>query len=78
MDARVRSSPEYFVSSIRRIALVGQRVIRQIKRDRRTIALIVINPVILMILFGYSLSSTLTGINLGIVELDDGMFNNQS
>ncbi len=65
--------PEYSVLGIRRIALVGQRVIRQIKRDRRTIALIVINPIILMILLGYSLSSTLTGINLGIVELDNGI-----
>ena len=72
-DAGFILSPEYSVLGIRRIALVGQRVIRQIKRDRRTIALIVINPVILMILLGYSLSSTLTGINLGIVELDNGI-----
>lgn len=62
----------YSALRIRRVALVGQRVIRQIKRDRRTIALIVINPIILMILLGYSLSSTLTGISLGIIELDNG------
>jgi ABC-2 type transport system permease protein len=58
--------------SFRRIWTVGLRVIRQIKRDRRTIATMLINPIILMIILGYSLSATLTGINLGIVELHGG------
>jgi ABC-2 type transport system permease protein len=54
-----------------RIWAVGLRVIWQIKRDRRTIAAMAINPIILMLILGYSLSQTLTGINLGVVEQND-------
>lgn len=58
--------------SLQRIWAVGLRLIRQIKRDRRTIATVIINPIILMLIMGYSLSLTLTGINLGIVEPQNG------
>ncbi len=54
--------------SLQRIWAVGLRVIRQIKRDRRTIVTMIVNPIILMIILGYSLSATLTGINLGVVD----------
>jgi ABC-2 type transport system permease protein len=58
--------------SMRRIWAVGKRLIRQLKRDRRTLVTMAINPIILMVILGYSLSATLTGINLGVVELDSG------
>ncbi len=60
--------------SMQRMLSVGLRVIRQTKRDRRTIMAMIINPIILMILLGYAFSGTLIGINLGIVELSDGPF----
>jgi ABC-2 type transport system permease protein len=60
------------LQSFRRTWAVGLRVIRQIKRDRRTMMTMVINPIILMIILGYSLSATLTGINLGVVDLQSG------
>jgi ABC-2 type transport system permease protein len=62
-----------FLLSLHRVSLVGQRVIRQVKRDRRSIVFVIISPIILMILLGYSLSSVPTGIELGIVEMDDGV-----
>ena len=49
------------------------RVIRQTKRDRRTLGALIINPIILMLLIGYALSGTYTGINLGVVELSSGL-----
>ena len=58
--------------SLFRIWSVGLRVIRQTKRDRRTIGALIINPIILMLLIGYAFSGTYTGINLGIVELNMG------
>ena len=58
--------------SLYRIWSVGLRVIRQTKRDRRTIVALIINPIILMLLIGYAFSGTFTGINLGIVELNSG------
>ncbi|OPY52446.1 MAG: ABC-2 family transporter protein [Methanosaeta sp. PtaU1.Bin060] len=59
--------------SLKRIWTVGLRVIRQIKRDRRTIVAMVVNPIILMVILGYSLAATLSGINLGIVDLQGGL-----
>ncbi|MFZ2473284.1 MAG: ABC transporter permease [Methanothrix sp.] len=51
-----------------RVGVVALRVIRQLKRDRRTIGLIVFAPIILMILFGYALSGDMSGVTLGLVD----------
>ena len=53
-----------------RTGVVALRVVRQLKRDRRTIGLIVFAPIVLMILFGYALSGDMSGVALGLV--DDG------
>ena len=51
-----------------RVGVVALRVVRQLKRDRRTIGLIVFAPIVLMILFGYALSGEMSGIALGLVD----------
>lgn len=51
-----------------RVGVVALRVIRQLKRDRRTIGLIVFAPIVLMILFGYALSGDMSGVLLGLVD----------
>ncbi|WP_273466968.1 ABC transporter permease [Methanothrix sp.] len=51
-----------------RVGVVALRVVRQLKRDRRTIGLILFAPVVLMILFGYALSGEMTGVQLGLVD----------
>lgn len=51
-----------------RMGVVALRVVRQLKRDRRTIGLITFAPIMLMILFGYALSGEMSGINLGLVD----------
>ncbi len=58
--------------SLYRMWSVGLRVIRQTKRDRRTITALIINPIILMLLIGYAFSGSFTGINLGVVDLEGG------
>ena len=50
------------------MGVVALRVIRQLKRDRRTIGLIVFAPIVLMILFGYALSGDMSGVALGLVD----------
>ena len=60
----------YMTPDLRRVGVVSLRVVRQLKRDRRTIGLIVFAPIVLMILFGYALSGDMSGVNLGLV--DDG------
>lgn len=52
-----------------RVGVVAMRVVRQLKRDRRTIGLIVFAPIVLMILFGYALSGDMSGVSLGLVDL---------
>jgi ABC-2 type transport system permease protein len=51
-----------------RTGVVALRVVRQLKRDRRTIGLIVFAPIVLMILFGYALSGDMSGVALGLVD----------
>jgi len=51
-----------------RIGVVALRVVRQLKRDRRTIGLITFAPIVLMVLFGYALSGEMSGVSLGIVD----------
>lgn len=51
-----------------RVGVVSLRVVRQLKRDRRTIGLIVFAPIVLMILFGYALSGDMSGVHLGLVD----------
>jgi ABC-2 type transport system permease protein len=51
-----------------RAGVVALRVVRQLKRDRRTIGLIVFAPIVLMILFGYALSGDMSGVTLGLVD----------
>ena len=53
---------------LRRIGVVALRVVRQLKRDRRTIGLITFAPILLMILFGYALSGDMSGVTLGLVD----------
>jgi ABC-2 type transport system permease protein len=54
--------------SLKRISVVALRVVRQLKRDRRTIGLITFAPIFLMVLFGYALSGEMSGIALGVVD----------
>ncbi|MCU0637056.1 MAG: ABC transporter permease [Methanothrix sp.] len=51
-----------------RTGVVALRVVRQLKRDRRTIGLIVFAPIVLMVLFGYALSGEMSGVALGLVD----------
>ena len=52
----------------RRVGVVALRIIRQLKRDRRTIGLITLAPIFLMFLFGYALSGEMSGVRLGLVD----------
>lgn len=54
--------------NFRRVYAMALRVVRQLKRDRRTIGLIILLPIFLMVLFGYAISGEMSGIDLGVVE----------
>jgi len=61
--------PFPFPFSPRRIGVVALRVVRQLKRDRRTIGLITFAPIFLMVLFGYALSGEMSDVQLGLVDI---------
>ncbi|VVB63868.1 ABC-2 family transporter protein [uncultured archaeon] len=54
--------------NLQRVGVVALRIIRQLKRDRRTIGLITLAPIFLMFLFGYALSGEMSGVRLGLVD----------
>jgi len=56
----------------KRILILAQRVIRQLAADRRTVALILIVPLIVLTLAGILLRANPTGITIGIVLEDKG------
>ena len=51
---------------------ITKRVFRGLRHDRRTVALIVIAPLLAMFIFGIAFSGNVTDVNVTIVNLDDG------
>ena len=58
--------------SLRRIGAITVRIISQFRRDPRTIALIVVAPILVMTLLGYVTTEKRTTLTIGIVDLDQG------
>jgi len=56
--------------NVRRILAVSERVLRQLRHDRRVLAFMLIVPSLAMILFGYSFSGEIRGIRLGVLDED--------
>jgi ABC-2 type transport system permease protein len=57
----------------RRILILAGRVMRQVLRDRRTVALIVILPILMLTLFTFLFNSSSSEIPLGVVNEDPGV-----
>lgn len=55
-----------------RVAVVASRVLRQIRHDRRTLALIVLQPLLVMTVFGYAFGGDITGARVAVANLDRG------
>ncbi len=54
---------------------VASRVLKQISRDKRSLAMIFLSPIIYMLVFGYSFSGEIYGVKVGIVNQDEGFRN---
>lgn len=55
-----------------RTAVVVRRVLRQIARDRRTLAMLVMQPLVIMAVFGYAFGGEVTDARVGVANLDRG------
>lgn len=53
---------------LRRLLAVMQKEVRQMSRDRITLAMIIAIPVMQLILFGYAINTNLRGLNAGIAD----------
>jgi ABC-2 type transport system permease protein len=56
--------------AIRRILALALRIVRQFVRDRRTIALLFLAPLVVMTILNYVLTSSTSGVTLGVVPPD--------
>lgn len=55
-----------------RTGVVARRVLRQIARDRRTLAMLVMQPLVIMAVFGYSFGGEVRGARVTVANLDRG------
>ncbi len=55
-----------------RALAVTKRILRGLRHDRRTVALIVIAPILAMFIFGIAFSGSVSDVAVGIVNHDDG------
>src|SRR5581483_5250699 len=51
-----------------RVLVVAARVLRQLRRDKRTLALIVLQPLLIMGVFGYAFGGDVTGARLAVAN----------
>jgi ABC-2 type transport system permease protein len=68
-------SKEYFKSSrfsFKRVFSIMRRVLRQISRDRRTFGMIIVMPIIIMLIFGFSLGGDIKNIPIIVDNEDSG------
>ncbi len=59
--------------NIRRTLAFTKRALMQFRHDRRTLAFVLIMPLLMMLVFGYAFGGDPTGLDVAIVNLDDGI-----
>ena len=57
--------------NIRRISALALRIVLQFRRDRRTLGLIVVVPIVVLSLLAYLINLGPSGLALGVVLEDD-------
>jgi ABC-2 type transport system permease protein len=56
--------------NLRRVFSIAQKEIRELRRDRNSLRLFLVAPVVQLIMFGYAVSTDLKGVSLGVVSED--------
>jgi ABC-2 type transport system permease protein len=54
--------------SVRRIVALIRKEINQIRRDKRLAVALIVPPIVQILLFGFALDSTVTGLKLGVID----------
>jgi len=52
--------------------IIAKRICKQIRHDKRTMAMLIITPLVIMFIFGYSFGGELTGVKVIVVNYDEG------
>ena len=55
-----------------RILVIALNILRQIRNDRRTVAMTVITPILVMVLFGYAFAGDPKGLHMYVANQDNG------
>src|SRR5439155_15255459 len=56
----------------RRVRAIVRRLLQQFRRDRRTVALVFVAPMVIMSLLGYLIRGGGEHVRMGVVDLDQG------
>ena len=56
----------------RRVAAITRRLLEQFRRDRRTLALLFVAPIVILSLLGYMIRGASTALNVGVANSDSG------
>lgn len=64
--------PETASTPLRRTLVVTRRVLRQMARDKRTAAMIVLQPIVMLAVFGYAFGTDVNGVVVAVAVLDQG------
>ncbi|MDE2088151.1 MAG: ABC transporter permease, partial [Xanthomonadaceae bacterium] len=54
--------------NLRRLWAIMQKEVRQLRRDRITLAMIMVMPIVQLVLFGYAINLNLRGLDAAIVD----------
>ncbi|MCG3217718.1 MAG: ABC transporter permease [Candidatus Heimdallarchaeota archaeon] len=57
--------------------IIAKRVLKQLARDRRTIALVLVVPLIIMMIFGYAFGGEFANLPVELMNTDEGDFGSQ-
>ena len=58
-----------------RVLTVSKKVLRSLRHDRRTVAFVVLVPLFMIALFGYTFGGELKDVRVAVVDLDQGSMN---
>ena len=59
--------------NLQRILTVSRKTLRSLRHDRRTVAFLVLVPLLMIALFGYTFGGDLKDVKVDIVNLDQGV-----
>ncbi len=59
--------------NVRRSLAISRKVLRSLRHDRRTVAFLVLMPIFMIAIFGYTFGGEVKDVEVYVVDLDEGV-----